>query len=207
MSIGIDPTVDFAFKKLLGSPEHAAVTVHFLNAVLAGEHVVESVEFLNPFKERDFEEDKLAILDVRARDDQGRWLNIEMQTTVPGELPNRLAYYVASQYIGQMRQGDDYWSLTPAIGICVLGGLAFGQVPDLHLDFRLRSRDSALILTDSLQIHLLELPKYIPPGDNSRITDPIEKWMFFLQQAKDLQPRSPDRSAGRRHICRSGRNP
>ena len=188
MSIGIDPTVDFAFKKLLGSPEHAAVTVHFLNAVLAGDHVIESVEFLNPFKEKDFEEDKLAILDVRARDDHGRWLNIEMQTTLPGELPSRLAYYAATQFVQQMREGDRYRDLTASINICVLGGLLFGAVPDLHLDFRLRSRDSALKLTDSLQIHLLELPKYVPPGDNSTITDPIEKWAFFLRRAKELSP-------------------
>jgi len=131
---------------------------------------------------------KLAILDVRARDDQGRWLNIEMQTSVPGELPQRLAYYAANQYVTQMREGDAYESLTPSIGICVLDGLWFSDVPSLHLDFRMRSEDPPVPLCDSLQIHLLELPKYTPPSDNSVITNPIEMWVYFLQRASELTP-------------------
>jgi hypothetical protein len=34
MTIGIDPTVDFARKRVLGSPEHPTITLRFLNAVL-----------------------------------------------------------------------------------------------------------------------------------------------------------------------------
>jgi len=33
-AIGIIATVDFAFKLMLGSPEHTRITVHFLNAIL-----------------------------------------------------------------------------------------------------------------------------------------------------------------------------
>ena len=186
MAIGIDPTVDFAFKKLLGSPDHPAITLHFLNAVLGGDPVISSVEFINPFMEKEFDEDKLAILDVKATDNHGRKLNIEMQTTLPGELRSRLAYYAAAQFVEQMKEGDDYKQLRPSIGICVLNGKMFPKVADLHLDFRLRSRKPALKLTDSLQIHLLELPKYTPPSDNGVITDPIEKWVFFFQQAVSL---------------------
>ncbi len=120
------------------------------------------------------------------RDDQGRWLNIEMQTSVPGELPQRLADYAANQYVGQMKEGDAYQSLTPSIGICVLDGIWFSDVPSLHLDFRMRSGDPPVLLCDSLQIHLLELPKYTPPGDNSVITNPIEMWVYFLRWASEL---------------------
>jgi predicted transposase/invertase (TIGR01784 family) len=188
MAIGIDPTVDFAFKKLMGSPDHPALTLSFINAVLGGQPLITSVEILNPFIDKGFEDDKLAILDVKAKDDHGRWLNIEMQTTLPGELPSRLAFYVASQYTGQMQEGDHYRDLTPSIGICVLSGILFKEVPDLHLDFRLRSHQPAVKLTDSLQIHLLELPKYALPRDNEQITDPIEKWAYFLRQATGSSP-------------------
>jgi hypothetical protein len=30
---GIDPKVDFAFKLLVGSPDHPRITIHFLNSV------------------------------------------------------------------------------------------------------------------------------------------------------------------------------
>jgi len=186
MAIGIDPTVDFAFKKLLGSPDHPAITLHFLNAVLGGDPEITSVEFINPFMEKEFDEDKLAILDVKATDNHGRKLNIEMQTTLPGELRSRLAYYAAAQFVEQMREGDKYQHLQPSIGICVLNGRMFPEVAELHLDFRLRSQTPTLKLTDSLQIHLLELPKYTPPSDNRGITDPIEAWAYFFQRASSL---------------------
>jgi len=79
VAIGIDPTVDFAFKRLLGSPEHSRITVHFLNAVLGGSPRIADVTILNPFLERDFEQDKLSVLDVLATDEHGRRLNVEMQ--------------------------------------------------------------------------------------------------------------------------------
>lgn len=67
MSIGIDPLIDFACKKLLGSPEHPAITLHFLNAILGGRPRITNVEILNPIIEKEFEDDKYAILDIDSR--------------------------------------------------------------------------------------------------------------------------------------------
>jgi predicted transposase/invertase (TIGR01784 family) len=186
MAIGIDPTIDFAFKKLLGSPDHPAITLHFLNAILGGDPWITEVEILNPIQDKNFDGDKESILDVLARDDQGRLLNIEMQTTLPAELPERLAYYVSSLFVGQIGEGDSYQELRPAIGICVLDRILFRSEPQLHLDFRLRTGQTGASLTDHLQIHLLELPKYQLPGDNESITNPIEEWAFFFRQVQHL---------------------
>ena len=90
--IGISPTVDFAFKVLLGSPEHVQATLHFLNAILGDEHRITSVEFLNPFLGKKRDDDKLSILDILATDDLGRKLNIEIQTSLPLGIRQRLAY-------------------------------------------------------------------------------------------------------------------
>jgi predicted transposase/invertase (TIGR01784 family) len=95
---------------------------------------------------------------------------------------------VAAQYVEQMKEGDQYWELTPSIGICVLDDILFREVSDLHLEFQLRSQRPPLQLTDCLQIHLLELPKYTPASDNGIITDPIEKWVHFFRRAKDSTP-------------------
>jgi predicted transposase/invertase (TIGR01784 family) len=186
MAIGIDPTVDYAFKLLLGSPEHPAITLHFLNAILGDEIHITEVEILNPILGKEDDNDKLSILDVRARDSAGRLYDIEMQTSLPAGLSKRLAYYTASLYVGQISEGDDYTLLRPAISICVLDAIMFGQSPQIHSDFRLRSRDGNLDLTDGLQIHLLELPKYNVPSDNRVITDPVEAWLYFFRQADEM---------------------
>ena len=186
MAIGIDPRVDYAFKLLLGSPERPAITLHFLNAVLAPEISIAEIEFLNPFLSQDYDNDKLSILDIAARDSAGRTYDIEMQTSLPAGLSQRLAYYTASLYIGQISKGEEYTLLRPAISICVLDAIMFGNSSQIHSDFRLRSRGGDLELTDGLQIHLLELPKYVIPSDNGVISDPIEAWLYFFRRAHEM---------------------
>jgi hypothetical protein len=112
--------VDFAFKLVFGSPDHTRVTVHFLNAVLILPQPITSVEILNPIQGREFSEDKLVVLDVLATDALGRRFNVEMQTTLPIDLPKRLTYYNCLNYIRQLSAGEPYYQLRPAISICVL---------------------------------------------------------------------------------------
>ena len=99
MPLGIDPKVDFAFKLMLGSPEHPSVTIHFLNSVLRLEAPIVSVIILNPLVGKDRSEDKLIVLDILARDSLGRLFNIEMQTRLPLSFPRRLLYYNCRNYV------------------------------------------------------------------------------------------------------------
>jgi predicted transposase/invertase (TIGR01784 family) len=188
MVIGINPTVDFACKKVLGSPDHPAITLHFLNAILGGEPRIAQVTILNPIVDKDYEADKLSILDILATDETGRRLNIEVQRGARPGLSKRLTYYAASQLVDQLGEGDNYLALRPSISICILDGTLFPRVPDLHLDFQLINPQNLLVLSDCLQVHLLELPKYRVPNDNELIENPIEQWCYFFRRACDSTP-------------------
>lgn len=135
MPLGIDPTVDFAFKQMHGNPEHTASTIHFLRAVLGIK--ISQVEILNPILGQQIDEDKLAILDIRAVDEQGRQFNIEMQTSLTAGLLKRLVYYAGSLYVRQLSSGESYLNLRPAISICVLDQTLFPHAR-LHSGFSLR---------------------------------------------------------------------
>jgi predicted transposase/invertase (TIGR01784 family) len=185
MAIGISPTVDFAFKLMLGSPEHSAVTIHFLNAVLGGAPKIQRVDFLNPFQGKKYDEDKLSILDIMAIDEHHRRLNIEMQSSATTELAQRLTYYNARSYVGQLTEGALYTALRTSISICVLGNPLFPRVPELHLDFRLREK-SGLILTDDLQIHLLQLTNLKTTRENLARATPQVRWAFFLLHGGEM---------------------
>lgn len=191
MGIGIRPTVDFAFKRLYGNDQHPAITIHFLNAIFGdqpSDHPkITTVEFLDPFLERVSENDKLAILDVKAKDNHGRTLNIEMQTSLPEGMPQRLAYYGSRLYAGQLSAGENYVELLPAMSICVLTKSLFAARRALHLDFRLREA-SGQILTNDFQIHLLQLSHLKVKLENIRYASPIEQWACFLLKAQDLTP-------------------
>ena len=82
MAIGIDPRVDYAFKLMLGSPKHPAITLHFLNAILGPETQIIDVENLNPILGKDDDTGKLSILDIAARDLAGRLYDIEKSITI-----------------------------------------------------------------------------------------------------------------------------
>jgi predicted transposase/invertase (TIGR01784 family) len=182
MPIGIDPTIDFAFKRVLGNPDHADITLHFLNAVMGGKPRITRVEFTNPFLEKQHFGDKLSILDILATDEHGRQFDIEMQTTLPAELPQRLIYYVALLYASRLGAGQEYATLRPAICICVMDEILFPQSPHLHQEFRLRTADG-LEFSENLQIRTLELPKYRRPENNEVIESAVEKWAYFVRFA------------------------
>ena len=186
MAIGISPLVDFAFKLMLGNPKHAAVTIHFLNAMLAGQPRITEVQFLNPILDKEFADDKLSVLDIYATDEHERHLNIEMQTSLPAGMPQRVTYYVATTYVGQLTEGQDYPTLRPSISICVLAQPMFSTPPALHLDFRLRELSHSLTLTDDLQIHLLQLNFLQVDAETVYNASPIERWAWFLRNADSL---------------------
>ena len=64
------------------------------------------IKILNPFVGPNYEGDKWLVLDILAVDEQGRRFNVEMQTSIPAGLRQRLAYYDARLYVEQMREGD-----------------------------------------------------------------------------------------------------
>jgi predicted transposase/invertase (TIGR01784 family) len=196
MAIGIDPTVDFACKRVLGSPDHPAITLHFLNSVLQFRPPITEVRILNPTIEKGFDGDKWSLLDILAKDELGRLYDIEVQTTRPVGMRKRLAYYAACLLVEQLESGGDYQDLRAAIGICLLDAIEFRDQVALRHQFQLRS-EGGLSLTDCLQIHLFELPKYVPPSDNRVITDPVEQWLYFFcradrSTASELVRRLPD---------------
>ena len=66
---------------------------------------------------------------------------------------------------------------------CLLDAIEFRSETVLNHNFQMRS-ESGQLLTDCLQVHLFELPKYVPPNDNRLIDDPIEQWLYFFRRAE-----------------------
>lgn len=192
MPLGIDPKVDFAFKLMLGSPEHPTVTIHFLNSVLRLEVPIVSVIILNPLVGKDRSEDKLIVLDILARDSLGRLFNIEMQTRLPLSFPRRLLYYNCRNYVRQLRQGDGYGELCPAISICLLDRRMFEQPSEVQRwqhSFRLRcDQNSDLVLTNDFEFHIFELSKFVPSSHNIGELSADEKWLYLFTHAADMEP-------------------
>lgn len=183
---GIDPRIDIAFKKVFGSEPWRDLTASLINAVLEPpqqQRLVE-VELLNPYSEKMALDDKVSILDIKVRDDQGRLYNLEMQMLATASLVQRLLYYWSKIYSQELAVGDDYTRLRPTISICFVNGILFGDWPEHHTPFRLLDATGRLCLTDDLVVHLIELPKFT--RTLAELRTPLDFWLYFLKNGGEL---------------------
>lgn len=122
-----------------------------------------------------------------AKDAEGRVFNIEMQTRIPLSFPNRLLYYNSKNYVRQIKDGDGYEKLYPAISISLLDRCMFEQPAEAdrwHHSFRLRcDQRGDLVLTDNFEFHIFELPKFVPSSDNVSQLPADEKWLYLIKEA------------------------
>jgi predicted transposase/invertase (TIGR01784 family) len=188
MVIDIDPKVDYAFKWLFGNEKNTRLLVHLLHAILnpTPEEQIVEIQILNPFSEKMALDDKLSILDIKARDQRGRQFNVEMQMLAAIALRQRVLYYWAQLYTEQLKPGEDYRELCQTISVCFIDDLVFPAIPDYHLAFRLLDPEHGVALTEDLRIHLFELPKFVRTVEE--LATPMEAWLYFLRKGGELDP-------------------
>jgi predicted transposase/invertase (TIGR01784 family) len=179
----IDPKVDCVFKALLGAERNQALLIHFLNVVLgkALPDPVTQTEILNPYNEREFLDDKLSIVDVKARDDAGRQYQVEIQLLDHPDLPARILYGWADLYSAQLQSGDDYGTLRPTYAIWLLGETLLPEVPGYAHAFRMRDGQGRVFLNHG-GIWLLELSKFEMDG----VQTEEQRWLKFFNEAEGL---------------------
>jgi predicted transposase/invertase (TIGR01784 family) len=117
---GIDPKIDYAFKRLFGSEANQHLLIHLLNAVLQPPPAerITALEILNPFNDKEALNDKLSVVDIKARDQRGRQFNIEMQLLPYADFPQRVLYYWARLHQQQLHESEEYEQLRPTISVC-----------------------------------------------------------------------------------------
>ena len=179
----IDPKVDCVFKALLGSEENRNLLIHFLNAILANELTapITSVEILNPYNDKEFISDKLSIVDVKARDEQQRLYQIEIQLVTHAYLPERIIYNWADIYSQQLHSGDKYEELQPTYAIWLLAENLLKNDSDYLHCYKLRDEKNR-ILTEQGGIWLLELAKFSANAINSE----DQRWLKFFKDGEEL---------------------
>ena len=87
-SVLMDLRVDYAFK-LLFSKGDSGLLISLLNAIFANKkipRIIKSINIKNPFLDKEYNEDKLSILDIRADLEDGTNILIEMHMYGLGEL-------------------------------------------------------------------------------------------------------------------------
>ena len=190
MTHQIDPKVDCVFKAILGAIENKNLLIHFLNAVLEPKKKskIVHVEIINPYNEKEYETDKLSIVDIKAIDETDKLYQIEIQLVNHSALIERILYTWTSIYYSQMRKGDHYNQLRPVISIWILKEKLFPQVNICHLPFEIANIEHQLKLTEHLSINILQLSEWV-------LKEPIktekDRWIYLFKEGKDIDIDNP----------------
>jgi len=158
MKTGVDPKVDYVFKRLFGSEDQVALPIEMFNAVLdfpPGIRV-RQIALLNPFTDAGYAGGKLAVLDVKARDEIGRQFHVEMQRQVPWSFDKRVVYYAAGLHAQQMQKGDYYETICPTYSISFVNEPLFDD-PHYHHKFVLHDVQHGVTFSKDLEVHIIEL--------------------------------------------------
>jgi predicted transposase/invertase (TIGR01784 family) len=183
MILDIDPKVDYAFKHVFGRNQTRPLLIDVLDSVLnpTPAQRIRDIELQNPFNPKEAFDDKLSILDIKARDQSGRQFNVEMQILAFRHYEKRILYYWAKLHQQQLREGQDYLELRPTISISFLDHVLFPGVPDYHLRFRLLEENGHFPCTGDIEFHLLELPKFTKSAE--QLGTGLDIWLYFLRHA------------------------
>ena len=173
---------DFAFQWIFGRKGHERITISLINAVLQleNERQIEALRYLNPFNLRRFFDEKLTIVDVKARDKMGRWYNIEAQACQHSSYVPRTVLYVARLYADQAHAGDSYASLSSATSISIMNFDLFPESNRVHEVFEFCNHDSSIILKDTLALHYIDLTKFRETKPRKEMTR-LEKWLHVMK--------------------------
>jgi len=94
--------IDFAFKQLFGTNGSEDILIAFLNATLQNslESPIASLQLQleDPHLHREYEEDKLSILDISATLNTGTKVNVEIQLNNNHDMMKRSLYYWGKLY-------------------------------------------------------------------------------------------------------------
>lgn len=174
----LKPTNDFIFKKIFGQTENADLLKDLLESILT-DIKIDKVELNKDVSlERKMITDKLGILDVLATLNDDTKVNIEMQVKNYHNTVERSLFYGTGIYRENLDEGEDYIDIPTSISIWITDYNVFEEGP-FHEKARLRRDFENKVLTNKLQLHYIQLPKF--RAKCKRISSKLEEWLTFIE--------------------------
>ena len=174
---------DYFVRYLFSDKGSEAILLDFINSTMldAGMKTFRSVEILTPFNYKENYENKETITDVKCITQNGSVVIIEIQLQGNSRFPERILYYWASNYSKLLKQGEKYDALTPVISINLLN-FNLDDSNNIHSCYMIYDTINQRLLTDHLQIHIIELKKF----NNNLLKPDLNCWLkFFTMKEKD----------------------
>ena len=176
-------TNDYIFKKIFSKKGNESILKDFLIAIL--DIPIEKIEVQAEVSlEKELEENKLGKLDILAILNDNTIVNIEVQVENQYNFIDRSLYYWSGSYYNDLKAGEDYTETRKTIGINILNYEIFKEGP-YHEIARLKREYNNQLVTDKLEIHYIQMPKFIKEKRGSKTK--LDQWMQFLCQKNNKE--------------------
>ena len=176
---------DYFIRYFFGLKGDEDLLLSFINAIMIDSNFATfvSVDILNPFNLSEKAGNKESIVDLKAVTEDGIIVIIEIQTYSTKNFFERTLYYWSKNYSSVLKKGDEYYELRPVISINLIDDILFDKTDNrMHTCYLLKEKNTNKILTDHIQLHYVEIPKF---DENANINKELKNWILFLKSNKE----------------------
>ncbi|ANN64419.1 PD-(D/E)XK nuclease family transposase [Brachyspira hyodysenteriae] len=178
---------DYFMRYMFAKEGHEGILKNLINSVRLdyNQEPFEEVKVLNTFNLKETINDKQSIVDVRAVTKTGETVLIEIQRIGNQSFVYRSLYYWSKAYVANLRNNEKYNDLKQVIVINILDFNLLKDINKEHSCYVIKELETNHILTNHLEMHFLELQKYL--SSNSNLKDELDAWFYFLTSKEKME--------------------
>ena len=146
---------------------------------------VKDLEIIDPYNLSENIDLKESIIDIKAKTKDNQTVIIEIQLCGNIDFLKRIFYYISKNVVNEVKEGENYNNVQKIISINLLDfNLKFGDKGKAHRCFKLIDTKDLNISLDLIQIHILEVKRFIEIIKNSTKEElknnRLLSWMKFF---------------------------
>ena len=178
---------DLFVRYLLGKNGNEDLLTDLVNSTLREFNFeeVKDLEIIDPYNLSENIDLKESIIDIKAKTKNNETVIIEIQLCGNMDFLKRIFYYISKNVINEVKEGENYNNVQKIISINLLDfNLKFGDKGKAHRCFKLIDTKDLNISLDLIQIHILEVKRFIEIIKNSTKEElknnRLLSWMKFF---------------------------
>ena len=182
-------TSDYVFKRIFGQEENKQGLKDFLESILDKE--ITKIEIRNPEIPENFYDSKYGVLDLKVTLNDRSIVDVEMQMKNENNIEQRDTFYLASNYVNELKEGEPYTNCKKSIVINILNftyykrneyhsiaRMIFEEPKEEEEKVEMAYKEEDRYMTKDLKVHIIELPKF--KKKNPKMHTRLEEWLWLF---------------------------
>ncbi|MBP3502186.1 MAG: Rpn family recombination-promoting nuclease/putative transposase [Clostridia bacterium] len=183
----LNPTNDYVFGRIFGYKGNEKITKGFLESITNEKYKTVEISSQVPTL-RDLQDDKIGVLDIKAMADDATIFDIEMQVAKNENIAERILWYWSKLFGSSITSGKNYLKTKRTIGILIADFEIekLYEIKKYHTSWHIREDEySEIILTDKLELHIIELIKLEVNNNQNGKTKKLVRWLKFIMNPEE----------------------